>query len=352
MNVDPVPAEVASPVARQDWEAVYQADRHAMPSHSPRWAEAVVATRRYRDASRLYSFADGSRAVLPLFAQRGAPPGLGRVWSPPSGWGYGGTISSRPLTPAHLATVFEDLAAARHFQIHLRPNPLDAALWDEAAGPRWVRGDHIVHVLDLAGGFEKVWKERIRPRARTTINKAERAGLDVECGSEARLVDEFYGLLELSFGRWARHEHRPVALAQWNGRRRDPASRFHLMARTLGSMCRVWVARHEGEPAAAMLVLQDRNAHYTRGAMNEDIAGPTSAAYLLQRLAIEAACEAGCRHYHMGDTGNRASLAQFKTRFGAVATPHAEFRLERLPLSWIDRQARGIFARAVGTANA
>ena len=99
-------------------------------------------------------------------------------------------------------------------------------------------------------------------------------------------------------------------------------------------------------------MLQDRNAHYTRGAMDETLAGPTSAAYLLHKLAIEAACASGCRHYHMGDTGRRASLAQFKTRFGAEEVAHTEYRLERLPLSWANDQVRNVFNRTFGSRDA
>ena len=87
-------------------------------------------------------------------------------------------------------------------------------------------------------------------------------------------------------------------------------------------------------------VLQDANANYTRGAMDKEVAGPTRANYLLQQLAIEQACEAGCRHYHMGESGTSASMAQFKTRFGARPFPYAEYHLERLPLTAADHHLR------------
>jgi lipid II:glycine glycyltransferase (peptidoglycan interpeptide bridge formation enzyme) len=120
------------------------------------------------------------------------------------------------------------------------------------------------------------------------------------------------------------------------------------MARTLGEACRVWVAWAEGQPAAAILVLQGTNAHYTRGMMDKDLAGPTRANYLLHQLAIEDACNAGCRHYHMGETGSSSSLAQFKTRFGALPHRYAEYHLERLPITAFDRRARTVVKRIIG----
>jgi hypothetical protein len=157
----------------------------------------------------------------------------------------------------------------------------------------------------------------------------------------------FYALWERSLARWAAQQHEPVWLARRRGHHRDPYAKLERIARTLGDACRVWVAWHDGEPAAALIVLQGTNAHYTRGAMDKDLAGPTRANYLLHRLAIEDACAAGCRRYHMGESGRSASLAQFKTRFGARPHPYAEYRLERVPLSAADAGLRTAVKRAI-----
>ena len=216
-----VEVTVQSPAPRDKWASIYAADPHSMPSQAPEWAAAVAATGLFKDETRLYTFGDGREAILPLFRSKGPRP-LTRLSSPPTGWGYGGAISAKPLSSYHLASIVEDLEASCPLQVHLRPNPLDSTAWREAIGPRWIQIARIGHVLDLEGGFDKVWKERFRPRTRTTINKAERANLDVDAGNAPQLVDEFYGLLEKSFERWAEHDHRPVAIARWRGRRRDP----------------------------------------------------------------------------------------------------------------------------------
>jgi hypothetical protein len=68
----------------------------------------------------------------------------------------------------------------------------------------------------------------------------------------------------------------------------------------------------------------------------------------LHRLAIEDACQAGCHVYHMGESGESASLAQFKGRFGAQPQRYAEYRLERLPITQMDKLLRQTIKRAIG----
>jgi lipid II:glycine glycyltransferase (peptidoglycan interpeptide bridge formation enzyme) len=204
------------------------------------------------------------------------------------------------------------------------------------------------HVLDLSGGYDDVWRNKFRPRTRNIIRNAESSELRVESGQELGLVSIFYRLLEASFERWAKQQHEPASLARWRGRRRDPMEKFQSMVDAMRGRCTFWVAYLQKEPVAAILVLQDKNAHYTRAAMNEALAGKTSANYLLHSLAIKSACDAGCPSYQMGETGGSASLAQFKTRFGAVAVPYSELLFERLPLHGMQSSAKRLLKRTIG----
>ena len=104
------------------------------------------------------------------------------------------------------------------------------------------------------------------------------------------------------------------------------------IADALGDRCRIWLARVEGRPAAAMMVFTGTNAYDFRAAMDESLRS-YRANDLLLRLAIEQACRDGCHYYYLGDSGHSASLGQFKERFGARPYDYAEYRLERLPLT-------------------
>ncbi|MGH7746700.1 MAG: GNAT family N-acetyltransferase, partial [Candidatus Dormibacteria bacterium] len=109
----------------------------------------------------------------------------------------------------------------------------------------------------------------------------------------------------------------------------------------------VWLARVEGRPVAASLVIQGTNAYDSRAAMDEEMV-KYRANDLILRYAIEDACQAGCRHYYMGESGSSASLAQFKERFGAEPYPYFEYRLERLPISRTERQIKTAVKRVIG----
>lgn len=330
--------------SRALWKQIYDKDVRALPTLSPQWAEAVTATGAYRDVSLHFRLPDGHEVIVPLFAGRG----LGISSSMPDAWGFGGVIGTRQPNVGELAAILSELQRRTSVQIRLRPNPQEAELWDVAASDRWIRLPRLAHIVDLSGGFADVWAKRFRPRTRTTIRKAEQSGLEVISGYSPELVTDFHGLLMRSIDRWAAYQNEPLALARWRARRRDPVEKFHRIAAALGGSCRIWIARHQGEPTAAILVLQDQNAHYTRGAMNEELAGPTAANYLLHHLAIQAACKAGCGSYQMGETGRSHTLSQFKSRFGAEATPYAEFLFERVPLHWLDRHARATAKRLMG----
>jgi hypothetical protein len=331
---------VINPAPRDRWQEVLATDPNALVFQTPKWIDCVCRFGPYEDSSRLYEFADGRRLVLPMVRRRNLPGPLTSEASLPPTWNPGGIVAPGGARAEDLVAVLGDLADRRILRICLRPGPLDADAWARARPPDAVVVPRLAHVLELDGGFDRVWSQRFKTTARTAVRKAERAGLTVERDTSGRLVRVLYELFELSLERWARHQHEPLRFARWRRRRVDPIRKFQIIAETLGDACRIWVARHDGQPAAAMLVLQDGNASYVRGMMDIELAGPTRANYLLHRLAIEEACEAGCRYYDMGETGSSHSLAQFKTRFGARPYPYAEYHLERLPITALDARAR------------
>jgi hypothetical protein len=266
----------------------------------------------------------------------------------PSAWGIGGLVAPGGATDEDVAAVFGELAQRRSLRTSVTPSPLQAGAWAAARPANAVAVERLAHVLDLDGGFGTVWKRQFKGTARTAVRKAQKAGLRVECDASGRLIPVFYELFERSLTRWAAQQHEPTGLALWRGRRRDPMRKFELMAAAVGDACRLWVAWQGSDAVAAILVLQGRNAHYTRGVMDKQLAGPTRANYLLHSMAIEDACASGCRAYHMGESGSSASLAQFKSRFGARPYSYAQYHLERVALTRMDRCARGVVKRAIG----
>jgi Acetyltransferase (GNAT) domain len=338
---------VTSPAPRDAWEAAVAADPNVLVSHTPAWIDLVCSFGGYADASRLYELGSGRRLVLPMVRRRHLPRPLAPEDSLPLCWDAGGIVASGGITARDLQAVFEDLTARPVVRTALRPGPLDAREWD-AARPPGTMVPRLAHVLDLEGGFGEIWERRFAGTARTAVRKAERSGLTVERDTTGRLMPAVYELFERSLDRRAQQQHEPRALARWRGHRRDSRRRFISIALALGEACRTWVAWRDGQPAAAIIVMQGANANYTRGMMDKELAGPTRADYLLHQLAIEDACNAGCRYYNMGESGTSQALAQFKTRFGARPRPYAEFHIERVPITALDSRARGLVKRVIG----
>ena len=340
--------EVISPAPRDLWREVLASDPNALVFQTPEWLDCVSQFGPYEDSSRLYELADGRRLVLPMVRRLNLPKTFRTEASLPPTWNPGGIAAPGGVHAQDVVAVLDDLAKRRIFRASLRPGPLDAEAWAPARRRNAVRIPRLAHVLALDGGFERVWGKRFKGTARTAVRKAERAGLTVERDTSGQLVSVLYELFDRSMERWARQQKEPMPLARWRRRHVDPIRKFELIAETLGEMCRIWVAWCDGQPAAAILVLQGQNASYVRGAMDKDLAGPTRANYLLHRLAIEEACDAGCHYYDMGETGASESLAQFKTRFGARPYPYAEYHIERIPITAVDGSARRVAKTLIG----
>jgi hypothetical protein len=335
---------VTTPAPRDVWAEILAEDPHSLVTQSPGWLDGRRGPGFYQDASRLYRLRDGRRLVLPLVRRRGL--GGGRLALQSSF--MGGLIASGGVSPADVALVAADLSSRPALRTVIRPNPLLAVEWSQAAGPSVQAVARLAHVLDLEGGFDRVWSTRFTGSARRNVRKAEKAGIAVERGSSEEHIAAFTQLWDLSLQRWAARQHEPLWLARLRSRLRDPAWKFSLLASILGDVFGVWLASLEGRPVAAAIVLRGANAHYLTGAMDVEAAGPTRANYLLQAAAIRDACDAGCRHYHLGETGSSGSLAFFKTRFGGEAYPYAEYRFERLPFTSLDRRLRAGAKWAIG----
>jgi hypothetical protein len=331
---------VASPTPRDVWRELLAADPDVLVMQSPEWIDALCADAGYVDASRLYETAGGGRFVLPMVRRTGAlPKKLAPQASMPHAWGMGGLICERPASENELAAIVADLAACGAVRTHIRPNPIHDDMWKSARQVGAVTIPRRAHVLDLAPGADGIWKA-MRSEARRGVRKAEKSGVEIECDSSGRLVPVFYGLLKLSVERWAEQQHEPRALARWRFKRRDPLVKFQRLAEALGDAMQIWIAWKDGVPAAGNVVLHGANVNDTRGAMNKEIARPTSANDLLEWRQIEDACKGGCRWYHLGESGYSRGLSQYKEKWGARPVTYSEYRFERLPLTRADRLMR------------
>jgi hypothetical protein len=343
---------VHSPADRDAWKELMAVDPNALVTQSPEWLEATCTVKNYMDASRIYEISGRGTFILPMVRTAHVPRSLSTLSGYPSSWGFGGILGSVRPEPQDIHLIIENLLQQPEPRIMIRPNPLLSKTWNIAQRNGVLSIPRLAHVLDLKGGFSEIWSKRFKTNTRRNIRKSEVSDLVVECETSGGLLPEFFHLFNHSVKRWAEMQNEPLWLAKLRADRRDSIEKFSILGKCLGNAFRVWVAWYHGEPAAAIIVLQGANAHYTRGVMNQELAGPTRANDLLHKLAIEEACKAGCRYYHMGETGNSKSLARFKSRFGAVAYPYFEFRIERVPITRMDQVIRTTIKRIIGFKDA
>ena len=342
----PVSVTVVSPAPKDVWQELCDADSTATLSQTPAWTDALVGWTGWKDASRLYRTEDGRSFVLPL-VKRG-PAGRGAIYaSLPSGWGVGGFVSAHTLRTEDVAAALTDIQRLNPLAARFLPNPLQGEIWSPPSPSAAIVLPRYSHVIDLEGGFEKVWSERYRRTARRTIGKASDA-LDIERDTSGRLIPVYRELFRRSVERWAQRSREPRWLARIRESREDPTGKLEYLAESLGDQMVTWVASYRGEPAAADIILRGSSYFGWRGAMHEELGPSTHAAYLLQNLSIREACEAGARHYYLGESGESAGLALFKERFGGIGHRYSEIRTERLPYTRANQLAATTVKRLVG----
>lgn len=343
---EPTVLSVTSPAPRDVWQQLCDDDPTSALSQTPAWTDALVGRTRWQDASRLYAMDDGRQFVLPLARQ--GPTGAGAVYaSLPGGWGMGGCVGSQPLRSEDVAAMVADLQTLKPLRARILPNPLRGDTWQAGVFDQSMALARYSHVLDLEGGFDKVWSERYRRGARRTVGKAL-SSLEVESDSTGRLIPAYRELFRRSIDRWAERSREPLWLARFREAREDPPGKLEYLAETLGERMVTWVAYFNEEPAAAAITLRGNSYFAWRGAMHEEYGPATHASYLLQNLSIEDACKAGARHYYLGESGKSAGIAMFKERFGAVGFPYPELRMERLPITRANELVAQAVKRLVG----
>lgn len=120
--------QVISPAPRDAWRSIVAEDSSALPEHAPEWLDALCRVGPYADATRLYSFSDGRRFVLPLVRRTGVAGLGGWLLAYPASWGMGGLIGHGADSDV-IQAVLSDLRALGSQRISIRPDPTRFPEW-------------------------------------------------------------------------------------------------------------------------------------------------------------------------------------------------------------------------------
>lgn len=343
---------VTSPVPAERWQAVYAADREAIPYQSPGWTQALCADGLYADASRCYECDDGRTLVLPLVRRRGVPGRLVTAGSLPMA--MGGLVADGPVGVEDIRAVLRDLAALPFAALRIRPNPRVGILWSQASRHAALRIPRRAHVVPVSRPVEEIRSQLLSNSIRKAVDRAVRNGLEVAWDTTGSRLGVFEELYDRSVERWARRQHEPLSLSRWRMERATRAPGLAATARCMAGVWRMGVVEIGGRPAAAAIVLIEPggNANGFRMAMDADIVGRSGAGYLVQLAALEEASRAGCRFFHLGESGQAEGLSSHKERMGGIPVDYEELVFERLPVARADRLLRSVVKRAIGFRDA
>jgi Acetyltransferase (GNAT) domain len=327
-------ASVVSPAPREVWREVLDADPGATALQTPNYFAAVVRCTGGRDASRLYLLPDGRRLILPLIRLR-STPGLPVLADFPGGFGHGSLLATDGLQADDVRTVVNDLR--RHvLSARLGGGHHTAEQWAAGPSPGVVEVPRRVDVIDLDGGWQDVFGRGFSRSARYNVRKAERAGVEVERDTNGRLIPVFYNLYLAWVDRWIPHCGLPPAIARHSALRQEPRRKFETVAAMLAEECRVFVAWHRGRPVASCITLvHGQHAIGWRSYSIKELAAPVCANNLVQARAVADACEAGCRFFDLGQSGDVASLLSYKSSLGSTPRRVVDLRIERPAVTYV-----------------
>jgi hypothetical protein len=327
-------ASVVSPAPREIWHEVLDADPGATALQTPNYCAAVVRCTGGRDASRYYLLPDGRRLVLPLVRLR-STPGLSVLADFPGGFGHGSLLATDGLQADDVRTVVDDLR--RHvLSARLGGGHHTAEQWSAGLSPGVLEVPRRVDVIDLDGGWEEVFGRGFSRSARYNVRKAERAGVEVERDTSGRLIPVFYSLYLAWLDRWIPRCGLPPAIARYSALRQEPRLKFQTVATMIGEECRVFVAWHRGRPVASCITLvHGQHAIGWRSYSIKELAAPVCANNLVQARALADACEAGCRFFDLGQSGDVASLHSYKSSLGSTPRRVVDLRIERPPVTYM-----------------
>ena len=179
--------------------------------------------------------------------------------------------------------------------------------------------------IGAARPVEEIRSQLLSNSIRKAVDRAVRNGLKVTWNTTGSSLSVFQELYDRSVERWARRQHEPLSLSRWRMGRATRAPTLAATARCMAGLWRMGVVEIGGQPAAAAIVFIEPggNANGFRMAMDADLVGRSGAGYLVQVAALEEASRAGCRFFHLGESGQAEGLSSIRNIRHIAAVNHS-----------------------------
>ncbi|HXV12882.1 MAG TPA: GNAT family N-acetyltransferase [Candidatus Krumholzibacteria bacterium] len=283
-------------------DAVADASARATFYHTSTWLTSLAgAYPRLRLRCLLAEEGGRALAYLPYFTTRRGP--FESLWSLPFAT-YGGPVGD-PTAAAELLAAYSRQLERRNV---LEVNWVDYYNAFEPAGGEVEIA--LTHVVDIAPGFDVVWRERFDSSRRRRARRAEEAGVVVRRATEASDVRSFVEVYRSRLERWEARSGHPEALFQ------------SLLARG-GERVGLYLATHQGDVVGGQINFYHRDTVTSWYGMASPRGNELHAGVLLYATFLREACEAGFGACNLGASLGKESLIAFKRALGGE--PH-EYR--------------------------
>jgi lipid II:glycine glycyltransferase (peptidoglycan interpeptide bridge formation enzyme) len=188
--------------------------------------------------------------------------------------------------------------------------------------------------VDVRAGFRELWSKAFSSDTRNKVRKAQKRGVEVQWGRGSELMRVYWNIYLRWTEQLASRRGIPGALAIALAKHREPLARYEAIAEHLGDRCQVAVARVEGKPAASVIALLDGvHGHYWRASSDQTLVRRRYTNHLLLAHTLERAAASGCHYVHLGESGGKETLIQFKEHFGGRPVSYDELRFGPLAMT-------------------
>jgi serine/alanine adding enzyme len=168
-----------------------------------------------------------------------------------------------------------------------------------------VRQDKATLILDISAGPDALWKA-FGPKVRNQVRKAQKSGLDTQCGG-AELLEDFY----CPFAANMRDLGSPVHHPRF----------FEKIFYEFGDNARVLLVRENRQAVGGLIALFHKNTIVVPWASCFRQYFPKCPNNLLYWEAIQYACSRGCTSFDFGRSSIDSGTYNFKLQWGAVPVP-------------------------------
>ncbi len=274
--------------------------------HSRVWAESLSVTFP-RMVFRCLVARQGRTAsgFFPFFLIKRGP--LRTVWSMPFGT-YGGAVAEDESCAAALRQAYGNVMSIAG---------LINAGWIDFNGtagePGWDRQTADTHLIDLTGGFDKLWSDSIEKQRKKRTRRAEKLGVTVRRMSSDDDLRMYYDIYSRRLIGWGEKTTYPLKLFE------------DLLARG-GESVRLYLAEHNGKIVGGHFNFYSEKMVTAWNGVTTPESNHLQPGTKLYIECLKSACAEGFEVYNLGGSLGKQSLIDFKESLGGVRYTYNQYR--------------------------